>query len=166
MITRIRVGDFNMQCRSFISNLKESVNAQMNEKTYIGRPERFVTYEIAKRTVAFSLTLIAMHPDELMATHARLNYLIGALFPVNAIQGLMQPPIAFLTIGDLFKNQPGYFQSLNIDYPFGWEVRSSGAPTTDARELPMGATVDITFNVLEKGTMFHQSPFHSIMERY
>jgi hypothetical protein len=165
IITRIRVGKFNMQFRSFIKDIKENVNSEMNERNYIGRTERFISYAGAKREVSFTLQLIAMHQDELMATHTRINYLIGSLFPMDAIQGLLQPPITFLTIGDLFSNQPGYFKSLSIDYPYSWEVRDSGADAANL-QLPMGANISANYVILEKGTVFHQSPFHGVMEKF
>jgi len=165
IITRIKVGKFNMQFRSFISNIQESVNTEMSERNYIGRTERYLAYANTKREVSFTLQLIAMSEDELIATHTRLNYLIGSLFPQNAVQGLLQPPIVYLTVGDLFINQPGYFRNLNITYPYSWEVRNTGR-RDGSLQLPHGADVNCSFMVLEKGTVFHQSPFHSIMERY
>jgi hypothetical protein len=168
IITRIKVGKFNMQFRSFIKDIKENVNTEMAEKNYIGRTERFVTYTNTKREVTFTLQLIAMHEDELLATHTRINYLIGSLFPQDAIQGLLQPPITFLTIGNLFSNQPGFFRNLSIDYPYSWEVRERGrrAVGNSALELPMGANITANFAILEKGTVFHQSPFHGVMEKF
>jgi hypothetical protein len=165
IITRIKVGKFNMQFRSFIKDIKENVNSEMNERNYIGRTERFISYTGTKRDLSFTLQLIAMHEDELTATHTRINYLIGSLFPQDAVQGLLQPPIVFLTIGDLFSNQPGYFKSLSIDYPYSWEVRDSGADSSKL-QLPMGASISANYVILEKGTVFHQSPFHGVMEKF
>jgi hypothetical protein len=167
IITRIKVGKFNMQFRSFIKDIKENVTSEMNERNYIGRTERFISYGNTKRDLTFTLQLIAMHEDELLATHTRINYLIGSLFPIDAVQGLLQPPITFLTIGNLFSNQPGYFRNLSIDYPYSWEVRSSGRDGGNASlELPMGANITANFAILEKGTVFHQSPFHGVMEKF
>jgi hypothetical protein len=167
VITRIKVGKFNMQFRSFIKDIKENVNTEMVEKNYIGRTERFISYSGTKREVTFTLQLIAMHEDELLATHTRINYLIGSLFPVDAVQGLLQPPITFLTIGNLFSNQPGFFRNLSIDYPYSWEVRNSGISGGNSTlELPMGANITANFAILEKGTVFHQSPFHGVMEKF
>jgi hypothetical protein len=168
IITRIKVGKFNLQFRSFIKDIKENVTSEMNERNYIGRTERFISYGNTKRDLSFTLQLIAMHEDELLATHTRINYLIGSLFPVDAVQGLLQPPITFLTIGNLFSNQPGYFKNLSIEYPYSWEVRNSGrrASGNSNLELPMGANITANFAILEKGTVFHQSPFHGVMEKF
>lgn len=139
----------------------------MNERNYIGRTERFISYSNTKRELSFTLQLIAMDENELLATHTRINYLIGSLFPVDAVQGLLQPPITFLTIGNLFSNQPGYFKNLSIDYPYSWEVRERGrAGGISSLELPMGANITANFAILEKGTVFHQSPFHGVMEKF
>jgi hypothetical protein len=168
VITRFKVGEYDVQFRSFIRDIKETVNSQFTEKDYIGRTERFVTYTGAKRDLSFTLQLIAMSQDELLATHSRLNFLIGSLFPVNAMHGLLQPPIAYLTIGDLFNRQPGYFKSLNIDYPYSWEIRGEGKGDRAQYEyqLPMGANISVNFAILEKGTVFHRSPFHAVMEKF
>ena len=170
VITRFKVGEYDVQFRSFIRDIKETVNSQFSEKDYIGRTERFVTYGGAKRDLSFTLQLIAMSQEELLATHSRLNFLIGSLFPTNALHGLLQPPIAYITIGDLFIRQPGYFKSLNIEYPYSWEIRGEGkgdrASVGWEYQLPMGANVSVNFAILEKGTVFHRSPFHAVMERF
>lgn len=166
VITKLKVGKYTVQFRSFIKDIKENITSDYTERNYVGRTERFMSYVSTKRELSFTLQLIAMSEAEMLATHSRLNFLIGAMFPADAIQGLMQPPISFLTIGDLFTNQPGVFKNLAIDFPYSWDVRGGGVANANGYQLPMGANITAAFSIIEKGTMFHQSPFHAIMEKF
>lgn len=151
--------DDHVQFRAFLTNLKEDASPQYNEQQYIGRIEKFITYSGVQRTISFDLALIAFSKDELEVVWKRINYLTGMVFPYGFNKGIMQPNIIRLSIGNVYRDQPGYITSLSKDFnnpSDTWDIDS---------EVPIGAVASISFNIIEKATKIASSPFYGINEK-
>ncbi len=135
--------------RAFIGDFNHSSKGQYEEIRYVGRPERFVTYKGMNRSTTFSLYLIAFSEDELSGMWTRANLLNKLVFPIKDAGGFMVPPLTKLTIGDVFDNQPGYVE--NVD------MRFQEIPWDITYELPMAIQINMTFNIIENAFITQQA---------
>lgn len=150
--------DEPVKFRAFVKDLVETSTPQYTPYQYVGRIDKFVNYTGVQRDIAFKLAIIAFGPDELDVVWRRINYLTGLTFPYGFTKGLMQPNIVRLTIGQVYINQPGYVVSLstNFNEPAGsWDIDE---------EVPIGATVELKFTLIEKASRIANSPFYGISE--
>jgi len=150
--------DEPIKFRAFITDLNESVNPTYNSFQYIGRVEKFVNYTGVQRELSFKLGILAFSKDELNGVWRRINYLTGLAFPYGFTKGILQPNIMRLTIGKVYVDQPGYISSISKnfkDISETWDLDE---------EVPIGATLDMKFTVIEKTTKLAESPFHGITE--
>jgi len=150
--------DESIKFRAFITDLSENVTPTYNALQYIGRIEKFINYTGVQREASFKLSILAFSEEELDGVWRRINYLTGLAFPYGFTRGILQPNILRLTIGQVYVNQPGYISSLNKSFK---EVTE----TWDLdREVPIGATMDMRFTIIEKKTKIAESPFYGITE--
>lgn len=148
-----------VQFRAFLTELKEDISPQYNEQQYIGRIEKFITYSGVQRSVSFNLAVIAFSQDELQTVWKRINYLSGMAFPYGFNKGIMQPNIIRMSIGNVYRDQPGYITSLSKDFnnpSESWDIDY---------EVPIGAMVSLSFNIIEKATRIASSPLYGINEQ-
>lgn len=150
--------DSPVKFRAFIKDLVETSNPQYQPFQYIGRVEKFVNYTGVQREVSFKLAVIAFGPDELDTVWRRINYLTGLTFPYGFTRGIMQPNIVRLTVGGVYVDQPGYISGLstNFNEPAGsWDID---------KQVPIGASMDIKFTIIEKASRIAHSPFYGITD--
>lgn len=150
--------DDPIRFRGFITDLNENVVPQYTPYQYIGRIEKFINYTGVQRELSFKLAVLAFSKEELEGVWRRINYLTGLAFPYGFTNGILQPNIVRLSIGEVYQDQPGYISSLNknfTDLTETWDIDS---------QVPIGATMDIKFTIIENATKIARSPFHSILE--
>lgn len=143
--------------RAFIGNLSESVQPDIDSSTrYIGRLERNVVYIGVNRELSLQLYIQAFSESEMANIWEKIKYLTGLCFPATYAGGFMVPPFIKLTLGDIYNNQPGIITQLNYNFNdnTGWEI-------TPGTQAPMGVTVNITYNILEKFQMRSDSDFYN-----
>ena len=153
--------DSPVQFRAFITDLNQTATPEYKAYQYIGRMEKFINYVGVQREISFKLGIVAFGPDELKAVWRRINYLTGLVFPYGFNKGIMQPNITKLTIGDVYKDQPGYVTSLSTNFKElgeSWEIDAG-------RQVPLAAQMDIKFIIIEKSTKIADSPFYGITEK-
>jgi hypothetical protein len=153
--------DNAVRFRAFITDLQQRANPQYNAKQYIGRIEKFITYTGVQREISFTLNIIAFSKDEIEGVWTRINYLTGLVFPYGFNKGIMQPNITRLTIGNVYDNQPGYITALDTnfkDLSESWDI-------DDKTQVPIAATMRMSFTLIEKYTKIATSPFYGITEK-
>jgi hypothetical protein len=131
--------------RAFISGLTQNVKPEISDTRYIGRIERNIVYAGVTRDVSFQLRVQAFSQAELDVVWQKVNYVTGLTFPAMYSNGYMVPPLVRLSLGDVYKDQPGYFTSLssNIEDNTSWETRP------DVGQLPHGVIMNIGFSIIE-----------------
>jgi len=143
--------------RAILETIAETVTPEFSETRYIGRIERNIVYLGAKRSANFVLYVNAWSPRELEAIWDKVNFITGLAFPSDVSgDGFLLPPIVELTIGDVYKNQPGYFS--NIEHIFHdetstWEIEPGA-------QVPKWVRMDLTFEIIEKESMTAASSFY------
>lgn len=147
--------------RAFIKDLHENVIPTYSPRQYIGRIEKFINYTGVQRDISFKLGIVAFSKSELDGVWARINYLTGLAFPYKFTKGLLQPNIVTLTIGNVYVDQPGYITGLGTSFnelSESWEI-------DDGKQVPISATMDMKFTLIEKTTKIADSPFYGITEK-
>lgn len=150
----------HVQFRAFIKDLRLNLTPEYKTYQYIGRIEKFVNYVGVQREASFKLQVIAFSKEELDGVWTRINYLNGMVFPYGWNKGILQPNIVRLTIGNVFNDQPGYIASMDMNFEElteSWELDAG-------KQVPMSATINMKFIIIEKVTKHAASPFYSITE--
>lgn len=133
--------DKGITFRAFIEDINHNSRGQYDEVRYVGRPERFITYKGMNRSVTFGMYLIAFSEEELDTIWTRADMLNRLTYPIENAGGFMIPPIARLTIGNIFVDQPGYIE--NVD------MRLQDIPWDIDKELTQAIKLNLTFNIIE-----------------
>ena len=127
---------------AIINSLSDAVSPEYNEVRYLGRPDKFYTYNGVDRDISVSFTLYPKTRQEFPFLAEKLNYLVGLTYPQYSATNAMLAPYVDLTLGDMFNNQPGYISSLNVNVQDNttWEI--------DAFQFPKHITCDLTFRLI------------------
>jgi hypothetical protein len=145
-----------MHFRAFLTSISDAYSADWNSIQYIGRGEKFYTYEGFDRKVSFGFTVAAQSKAELMPMYRKLNFLASNLAPDYTGNGYMKGPLMQLSIGGYFYEQPGFITSLNYDISeeSTWEIGVSDKQNSSqiikwsdstVKELPHMIKVTINF---------------------
>lgn len=152
--------DSHVQFRAFLTDLTQDIMPQYKPYQYIGRMEKFIAYTGVQRDISFKLKIVAFGEDELTPVWTRINYLTGMAFPYGFNNGIYQPNIIRMTIGNVYYDQPAYITSLNTNFSEAgesWEI-------TQGKQVPIAATMAMKFTLIEKNTKTAASPFYHITE--
>jgi hypothetical protein len=144
---------------AFISGITDNSNASYASANYIGRPDAVHVYQNRTRSISFSIKTLATNPTEIMTIWEKINYLKGLTQPhfkpffnnestTNNSTELNTRPVApfvYLTIGDMFVNTPGLFESVNVTIP-----EASSWETIDGLQFPHMCDISCTFKYIGK----------------
>jgi len=141
---------------ALISGISDNSSATYAPSNYIGRPESVYVYQSRTRSISFNLKVVAFNDEDL-----EINWV-----KINALKGLTQPeykpffnvtdsdteketrpvaPYIYLTIGDMFVNTPGFFESVNVTIPdtTSWEI-------IDGKQFPHMCDIALSFTYIGK----------------
>jgi hypothetical protein len=152
----------SVQFRSFIKDIKQNVRPEYKTSNYIGRTEKYINYLGVSRNLSFTLMLYAFSKEEFDGIYTKLNYLTGLAYPLGygtlnntsiTSPQMMQPPLVTLTIGNLYKDQPGYFENLTTQFNDLYDLDKG---------VPYSISINATFTMIEKQTAFYDIPFYGL----
>jgi hypothetical protein len=150
-----------------ISGISEEVTPTWNNFKYLGSPFSIYRYNGVERSLRFNLKLYYTTTLERNAMITKINYLKSLAFPdtdVKAIafgtaetgkinsQYAMAPNLVKISIGDLYKELPGFIESLSfeIDDMTNWPSSARTDDASDASFLyPSVVDVSIGFKIIE-----------------
>lgn len=102
--------------RSFLDNITDNYSAEWDSFRYLGRGEKFYTYQGFTRTMNLGFTVPSFTREQMKTNYLKLGYLASALTPnYNPQGGYMRGPLVRLTVGDYVKNQWGFIESLTYE---------------------------------------------------
>lgn len=147
--------------RAYINNFTDNFSSNWKDFNYMGRGEKFYTYQNFTRNIGVGFKLFAHSAQEMSIMYTKLNYLMSVMTPDYTKTGQMRGNYVYLTMGDYMYRQPGVFTSLNVggilDAP--WEIalnepeNSLNIPTgqegTNDKtqyEVPKLLNIDLQFN--------------------
>jgi hypothetical protein len=147
--------------RAFIDSFSDSYTADWTGTQYVGRGEKFYTYNDFDRTINMSWTVVAQSKDELIPMYQKLNFLASNLMPDYSGEGYMRGPLVRLTVGGYLYSQPGFITSLTYDIPqeSPWEIG-----ITDNNTAGSDNTVKELSHMIQV-TGFSFTPIHNFVPR-
>ena len=139
------------------ADIVDNSQASYEEINYIGRPDAVHIYKNMKRSFSVSFKVVATNKDEIPLIWKKIDRLKGLANPAykpflnttNKATGQSETdiftrptaPMVSLTIGDVFKNTVGYFESVSVTIPQAsntWELE-------DGRQFPQICDVALSF---------------------
>jgi len=139
------------------ADIVDNSQASYEEINYIGRPDAVHIYKNMKRSFSVSFKVVATNKDEIPLIWKKIDRLKGLANPaykpfLNTTNPITKQsetdiftrptaPMISLTIGDVFKNTVGYFDSVSVTIPQAsntWELE-------DGRQFPHICDVALSF---------------------
>jgi len=143
-----------IQFPAYLTDITDNSSAEYNPTRYIGRPDQVFVYSGYTRNISFGFKVAALKKADipiLWKKVDRLKLLTLPTFKTNEVidDGEERPiaPFVELTLGNLFKDQPGYFSSVNVTIPqtSTWELE-------EGYQLPHICDVTVEFTFVGRGT--------------
>ena len=116
--------------RALLSGIADNMTPEFAAERYVGRPDQVYVYQGTNREISFTFDVYPKTRQELPVLWEKLNYLVGLVYPSWAPSfgdrgGLgMIAPFIELTIGDMYKDTPGFLSQLSLTVQDGttWEI--------------------------------------------
>lgn len=134
--------------RAFLTaGITDNNSAELNSFRYVGRGEKFYTYQGFDRSIGFSFRMAAGSRQELQPMYNRLNSLVSQVYPDYSSNNIMRASIVRVTIGDYLYRMPGFLESVSItvDNGYPWEVNLSNIDNGTIAQLPQVVDVAVSF---------------------
>ena len=143
-----------IQFPAYLTDISDNSSAEYNPTRYIGRPDQVFVYSGYTRNISFGFRVAALKKEDipiLWRKVDKLKLLTLPTFKTNEVinDGEERPiaPFIELTLGNLFRTQPGYFSSVNVTIPqtSTWEL-------DDGHQLPHICDVAVEFTFVGRVT--------------
>ena len=113
--------------RALLSGITDNMTPEFAAERYVGRPDQVYVYQGTNREISFTFDIYPKSKNELPVLWEKLNYLVGLVYPSWAPSGGglgMIAPFIELTIGDMYKDTPGFLSQLSLTVQDGttWEI--------------------------------------------
>ena len=145
---------------ALISGITDNSSATYAKSNYIGRPDSVHVYQNRTRNISFNIKVLATNRTELPIVWKKVDALKGLTQPTfkpfffesststnSTAEEFTRPtaPYVYLTIGDMFINTPGYFESVNVTIPeaTSWDI-------VEGRQFPHMCDIACTFVYIGK----------------
>ena len=135
---------------AILSGITDTVTPEYSSERYVGRPDSVYVYQGVERAISFTFDVYPMTRQELPILWGKINYLVSLCYPFweniqfpmstteeditgGAYGGnfsseygqpqVMSSPMIELTIGDMYREQPGFLSSVTMTVQDGstWE---------------------------------------------
>lgn len=144
-----------MVFRATITGLSDSFSPGWNRIDILGYPAGAYSYNSFERSVSFNFTVAATSRSEMIPIWRKLNYLATYTMPDYVGSGAeqkMSGPFMRLTLGDLYKNAPGFIDSLSytVSDESTWDIADDydEFDNPEAKQLPKVVEVSITYKMI------------------
>ena len=138
-----------MVFRCTMTGFSDSFSPGWSRIDIMGRPDGAYLYSSFERQVSFTFTAAATSRTEMIPMWRKLNYLASYTMPDFRAGGRPSGPFMRLTIGNLFKNTPGFINSLSYTIPdeATWDVDANNRDG-EGKQLPNIVEVSVGFTVI------------------
>ena len=143
-----------IQFPAYLTDITDNSSAEYNPTRYIGRPDQVFVYSGYTRSISFGFRVAALQEEDIQILWRKvdkLKLLTLPTFKTNEVinDGEERPiaPFVELTLGNLFREQPGYFSSVNVTIPqtSTWEL-------SERLQLPHICDVAVEFTFVGRAT--------------
>ena len=119
--------------RALLSGIADNITPEYSSTRYVGRPDQVHVYQGTNREISFTFDVYPKTEQELPVLWEKLNYLVGLVYPSWAPSSSgfgMIAPFIELTIGDMYKDTPGFLSQLSLTVQDGttWEIKDWKLP--------------------------------------
>ena len=139
---------------ALISGITDNSTNNTTSFSYIGRADKVYVYGDYSRSVSFTVDIVAQREEDIPIIWEKINYAKGLTLPQykqffgkTGITDNTRPvaPIVYLTLGDMFNDAPGFFNSVNLTIPENatWELK-------DGRQVPHLCQLAFDFQYIGK----------------
>ena len=125
--------------RAILSGITDTFAPEYSSERYVGRPDSVHVYQGTNREISFTFDVYPKSDTELVTLWEKLNYLAGLTYPHWSDGMGMISPFTELTIGNMYKDTPGYISGLT------YTVQDNGTWETTFTALPKYIQVNCTF---------------------
>ena len=130
--------------RAILSGITDTFSPEYSSERYVGRPDNVYVYQGTNREISFTFDIYPKSDTELVTLWTKMNYLAGLTYPhwsdASPHGGMgMIAPFTKLTIGDMYKDTPGYISSLT------YTVQDNTTWETTFAKLPKYIQASCTF---------------------
>jgi len=110
--------------RAFLDSFTDTYTGDWSGYNYLGRGEKFYTYNGFDRKISLSFNAAAQSKQELIPMYKKLNFLASNLAPDYSGNGYMKGCFITLTVGGYLYEQPGFITNLSYDMitEMPWEI--------------------------------------------
>ena len=131
--------------RAILSGISDSITPEWTGTRYIGRPDQVYVYTGTERKISFNFEIYPKTKQEFPVLMEKLNYLVGLCYPSFTGGNRMVAPFIQLTLGDMFKDTPGFLDSLSVDVDDNstWEIN-------EGLQFPKHITCNCSFTYVGK----------------
>ena len=135
-------GKMYLMFPAYISNINDSFSSNYKTINYMGRPEPFYKYSGFRRDISFSFVVVAQSRAEVKNMYDKLNLLASSIAPSYTNAGYMSGNVSYLTIGDMYVDQPGIINGFSFGVPeeVTWDI-GLGNPGDEYTKEENGETV-------------------------
>ncbi len=117
--------------RAILSGITDTFSPSYTEIKYVGRPDNVYVYSGTTRNISFTLDVYPKSDTELITLWEKMNYLAGLTYPhLDSTGQGMIAPFTKLTLGDMYRDAPGYISSLSFTVQDNttWEIDFAKLP--------------------------------------
>lgn len=136
--------------RAHIDSISDDYSGNWAETSYVGRAEKFFTYEGFGRSMNVSFKIAASSRSEMKPLYRKMVMLASTTAPTYNKGGLMRGTFVRMTIGSYIYQVPGVLTGVRYDWKteYPWEIAMQspeGTSDNDMQELPMIMDCSLTF---------------------
>lgn len=138
-----------MVFRCTMTGFSDTFSPNWSRIEIMGRPDGAYLYSAFERTISFNFIAAAMSRTEMIPMWRKLNYLASYTMPDFRKGDRAAGPFMRLTIGNLFKNTPGFLNSLSYTIPDDatWDTAADNR-SGEAKQLPNIIEVSVGFTII------------------
>jgi len=141
------VGKKVIQFPAYLTDITDNSSAEYNPTRYIGRADQVYVYSGYSRSISFGFRAAALTRGDIPVMWRKIDRLKRLALPKYDTEafgdGEPRPkaPFVELTLGNLYRGQPGYFSSINLTIPqnSNWEI-SDGYQLTHLCDISLEFT--------------------------
>lgn len=123
-----------IQFPAYLNDITDNSSAEYNPTRYIGKADQVYVYSGYTRNISFGFRVAALSRGDIPMMWNKIDHLKQLALPTYSDKvypsndsSEMRPvsPIVELTIGDLYRNQTGFFSGINLTMPqtSNWEIQ-------------------------------------------
>ena len=140
-----------IQFPAYLADITDNSSAEYNPTRYIGRADQVFVYTGYSRSISFGFRVAALTRGDIPVMWRKIDRLKRLALPKYDTEafgdGEPRPkaPFVELTLGNLYRSQPGYFSSINLTIPqnSNWEI-------SDGYQLTLLCDISLEFTFIGK----------------